>query len=373
MVYYQNALQIVSALNKGKTLDIDTNQSNRHCILLNQFEKKVAYYFSVPIYQIDSGKLIRRRFEEKQESYVMYGSNCIITVEGSVVSFQNKDGILRLSIFPMTNFKLKNGCLYSDRLSLIPTFNGILLKGDLGRFAFEYAFSFEVQQVRSNTTCVAFMQSKFRPYFVLSTLFSGTKRAEVIDLNMKRKTEKNGTFRFAFTSKEQDAMAELNLYEHKLIQDTPVSSLRPTENNAYGSMAFLGNSLSFGTQWLYSRIDLQKISELKSKEIESIGLYIPKGTPGFFDFDVYALSNRFCSFGSNWQNKTLTGSFKSQCLDLGEHLFVDLSGFYMKRHRIEDCDGFVLKGRNVEKERFLPISTGDTSTAPQILCVHYRK
>ena len=61
---------------------------------------------------------------------------------------------------------------------------------------------------------------------------------------------------------------EANFYESKLIQDTTVESKSPKANNVFGDVAFLGSTRDFGTQYLYLRFDYDKLSDIKTTDID---------------------------------------------------------------------------------------------------------
>ena len=69
---------------------------------------------------------------------------------------------------------------------------------------------------------------------------------------------------------------EINLYERKLFLDTTVESKNIGVNNAFGSIAFVGDTEQFGEQWLYSRPAFSLISELYEKSLNYAVLHIPK-------------------------------------------------------------------------------------------------
>ena len=71
---------------------------------------------------------------------------------------------------------------------------------------------------------------------------------------------------------------EVNSYEHKAVQDTTVESATPQKNNAFGGVAFVGNSKIFGEQWLYSKIDFYTL-RAPIKAGEKIGdiIYLKAG------------------------------------------------------------------------------------------------
>ena len=166
-------------------------------------------------------------------------------------------------------------------------------------------------------------------------------------------------------------MLEINFYEPKLMQDTPVSARFPNENNAFGPVAFIGKTSFFGVQWLYSRLDLNKLPELNRKLIRNMTLYIPKYTGHSMAVQVYTLPNRFCSFGSNWNNKVSLGALRETNQSRGDYLSLDLTSLYVSRNRLSEADGFVLAPcRNTDQD-YLAVSTGDSYAMPQVLCVKY--
>ena len=97
-------------------------------------------------------------------------------------------------------------------------------------------------------------------------------------------------------------MFEINMYEPKLIQDTTVESANPYENNAFGGIAFIGNTKEYGEQWVYSRADIDKISVFIGRTVNRAVLHIPR-LCGELSMEALRLTKRFCSFGANWDNK----------------------------------------------------------------------
>lgn len=92
------------------------------------------------------------------------------------------------------------------------------------------------------------------------------------------------------------------MYEPKLIQDTTVESANPYENNAFGGIAFIGNTKEYGEQWVYSRADIDKISVFIGRTVNRAVLHIPR-LCGELSMEALRLTKRFCSFGANWDNK----------------------------------------------------------------------
>ena len=166
---------------------------------------------------------------------------------------------------------------------------------------------------------------------------------------------------------------EINLYEPKLFRDTTVESRYPTENNAFGSVAFLGRTNTYGEQWLYSAIDISKMPELLDRKILKALWHLPQYTNNDRAISAFGVSSRFCSFGSTWQNKIqeterITGSIIQegyQTLDITS-IITDKDTPYLIQ-----SEGLILKPKG-EDRGFLTVATGDSCLTPQILEISFR-
>ena len=96
MLWQKDALEQVSLLSGQQVLDVDINQSNRFCVLLNTARGKSAYYFSTPIYNLNSGKLVRRRFQEGSGGYRFTGSRAELAVSATEICLT--DGEKKVSL-----------------------------------------------------------------------------------------------------------------------------------------------------------------------------------------------------------------------------------------------------------------------------------
>ena len=154
-------------------------------------------------------------------------------------------------------------------------------------------------------------------------------------------------------------------------QDTPVSGKHPKENNAFGPMAFIGKSTFYGTQWLYTRLDVNKLPDLQHKYIREIKLYIPRFTNTSVALDTFELSNRFCSFGSTWNNKIAKENRHDAVKNYGGYACVDLTRHYTNRGLLTEATGVVITPARASELGYQAISTGDSYIMPPILCVKY--
>ena len=166
---------------------------------------------------------------------------------------------------------------------------------------------------------------------------------------------------------------EANLYENKLFQDTTVESLNPTINNAFGSTAYIGNTALFGLQWLYSRPDYSRIQELMDKCINKAILHMPKYNKNNVELSAFRVAARFCSFGSNWDNKIGSGTAISDSTVVNGYQSIDLTDLIVdpRTRTITKSEGLILKPK-IKDGGFSAVATGDSYYAPQILEINYR-
>ena len=368
-----NPLETIALLSGSNSLDIDTNQSSRYCIKLNSVGGKEAYYFTTPIYNTHSRKLVRRKFFEDHGVYHFAGSNCDVFVTSEQIKLIREDQTCVLNFRNDFHWVQRDGVLTSDRMSITPTYNGICIYGDILQLSFDVSVDFDYQKIRWQQSCISFMESQFTPVLVISGLFVQSSVNECIPLRVKyyEKSPKEGILSFASNQSTYNQCAfEMNFYEPKLIQDTPVSGSFPNENNAFGPIAFVGKGDFYGTQWLYSRLDISKMPELQGKHIREIKLYIPRFTKKTAPLYVFELLNRFCSFGSTWGKKVDKGSLYDSIKFDGDYVCIDLTLNYTGRGLIRQSSGVVITPAHPGLG-YQVISTGDSYVLPPILCVKY--
>lgn len=370
-----SALESIAYLTQRSILNVNENQSNRYCILLNTKDGNEAFYFSTPIYNNVSRRLVRRNFAVFNNCYQFIGSNCTVQVTNTKLLFIKEHKTVGLDFGQNIVWDLNNGCLISDDISIIPSYNGVLIEGDIRKMVFNIKMNFDYSNVRNSHNCICFMESKFRPIFVVSALKTQPyNNAACSPLFVNLNTVSRSTGGLSFYSSDLTVTRgaiEMNFYESKLIQDTPVSVKYPNENNAFGPIGFIGKSDLYGTQWLYSRLDINKMPELQNKFIRSIKMYVPKFNSSSMPLDMIELSNRFCSFGSNWSNKVQAGDKKHTIIDQGEYICIDMTDLYINRGRLNEAAGMVIVPANSGAHGYKTISTGDSYSAPPIICVKY--
>lgn len=376
MIKHQSPLETVATLSEMSTLDIDINQSNRYCIKLNSAQGKDAYYFATPIYHAISRKLVNRNFVASNGYYRFVGSNCEATVTATQLKLIQGGNAFCLNFGTAVSWILQKGSLISDQLSITPTYNGVIIEGKINQSTFDISTNFSYQKIRESQNCVCFMEEQFKPILVISALYVETSNNDFHPLQIKYQNASKNMGSVFFST---DALLctrgsfEINFYEPKLIQDTPVSGKHPKENNAFSPVAFVGKTDFYGTQWLYFRLDLSKMPELQSQYIREVKLYIPRITSNSAALEMFGLENRFCSFGSNWSNK-VPKKGKTNCVGMrGDYICLDLTSTYITHGQMIQSLGNVLVPAQSEALGYQVLSTGDSYVLPPILCVKYAK
>ncbi len=364
---------VISEINKlrgGKKLHIDYQNNNRYrLVALEEDGTKTAYYFGVPIYNRETRKLIDLRFRKEVDILWVQGSDMKAFLKDNI-KLVNDEGNVTLQSEDFTP---------GENYKILPTTNGIALripcKGEVHTVTMTVEPPF--MNVRGNNKCFSLMKEEFRPFVTVSCI--GTLDIEgKISAPCSIDYQRTGDRTFTFTVAPQDFGAgsvfyEINLYEPKLFRDTTVESLYPTENNAFGSVAFLGRTNTYGEQWLYSAIDISKMTEVLDRKIRKALWHLPQYTNNDRTVSAFGVSSRFCSFGSTWQNKIqeterITGSIIRegyQTLDITSVITDKDTPFLIQ------SEGLILKSKG-EDGGFLTVATGDSCLNPQVLEIRFR-
>lgn len=149
--------------------------------------------------------------------------------------------------------------------------------------------------------------------------------------------------------------------------------MNPSTNNAFGSVGFIGNSSAYGEQWLYSRLDYSRIPEIMDKRIHKAVLHMPKLNQSKVEFSAYKVSARFCSFGSNWDNKIPGETPVSDSASQSGYQSLDFTSLLVdgRTKTITKSEGLILKPK-IKGSGFSVIATGDSYLAPQIMEINFR-
>ena len=368
----------ICTLRKGTPPAIDYKNSNRYrLVAIEPNGTKTAYYFSSPIYNNRTRKAVDMKFHSKSGVAYAIGSNANITV-GSSVRMENAEGFCVISLSEQIARISETEIVYPQK-HLYPTTNGIAIRSfcnDGNGCTFSVEISKPFLEIRANDKCFALMSERFRPFVSFSCIGTSDANGNIIapaKISYQKVTDRKFTVSvIPCSSLGKSVLIEANLYEPKLFQDTTVESKNAKVNNAFGSIGFIGSTKEFGEQWLYSRPDFTKMSELNDKKILRAVLHLPKLNTGAVELTASKVAARFCSFGSTWDNKIAEASAFDES-QVTEH-YIDLNLMPMladKQGRLQRGEGFILKAKK-KNAGFSVIATGDNYLFPQILEINYR-
>lgn len=370
-------LDDIRALRVGLPLRIDAANTNRYLIAAEEEDgSHTAYCFAVPIYARD-GKLLTQKFHENAGAYDAEGSSAELRVS-DCLTLQDQNGFYRF--VPECGFvpeRVDGSVLYGSGCTVVPTTNGFALKVrcDRGACRFRLQADCDTLEIKGNNKCFSLMREEFRPVVTVSGIGSVDRNGGLIaPVLLEYMRESANSFLLSFLPQSPYACAvllEINLYEPKLFQDTTVESRSADVNNVYGGTAFLGETASFGEQWLYSRPDFEKLPELAGAQIQKVVLHMNMFNNGV-RLGAFHIGRRFCSFGSTWNNRAaVTDKFADSEMGVCRQS-IDLTALTVDQRsgRLRQTDGFVIKA--LSRGGFCAIATGDSFFAPQILEVKYR-
>lgn len=374
----QSIFSEIIKLRGENSMNIDCHNRNPYCVVFcEQNRSKTAYYFSTPIYNRQTRKLIDLQFHSDRDSVYMTGSNGQIALT-ETLRMQNTAGTISMAL-PQKAFWISPREVRSGPCLLLPTTNGIAIRWDV-RNSKTIQFVVEIGQsyvnIRSNDRYIAFMQETFKPFAVISCIGSTAADGHVIapaKIMYQKLTDTRYLISLSATSPlAQYILFELNLYEHKLFQDTTVESMNPITNNAFGSVGYIGNTSIYGEQWLYSKADYEQLSELWDKRIRKVILHIPQLNRSNVELRAFRVAARFCSFGSNWNNKISERAPVSDSLPGDGYQHLDVTSLFVNpaTGTMERQEGIIMKSK-IKDSGFSVIATGDSMYAPQIMEICY--
>lgn len=374
----QKKLETILHFRSSNKLDIDEKTENRFCITVNEKDgSKTGYYFSTPIYNEFSKNIVDNEFTAVEYGFIAAGSNSIIKIFDSI-QLEGNDGFCKIPLDKkVTSSTPTELSLESDHIIL--TTNGILYIADISNksnFSFDIIVDNPFLTMRSNNQCLVLLNDGFIPFLSISCLgASETYKYNTAPSIIKYQKITDNKYNITispYNNRNKYIFFEVNLYEHKAVQDTTVESAKRQKNNAYGGIAFIGNSETFGEQWLYSKIDFYTLREISNKKIKKAIWHIPKYNNNFTEIDIFELKSRFCSFGSNWENKNEDSTFLGSAIDNGNYIDIDITKVLINAQNKGSLlsEGIILKPRQNQNE-YTIISTGDNYYRPQLIEVNY--
>lgn len=365
-------LNEIRMIRSCEELDINLQNSNRYCLIINEKSgEKSAYCFNTPIYELMNKRLIKPKFEKFSEGYIHHGTNSYIKLIKNQIYMSSVHGNATI-ILDNRDFVLnKDGELIGDNLKVIPVINGIKINAsNNSKIKFKLIKDNFAYEKRTNRKYFAFMIDKAKPLLSISGLYSFNQNPNEVKPVYIDFDESDNEYIFYISSDGSNELNfEINMYEEKLIYDTTVESEHPDENNAYGSVAFIGRTKNFGDQWLYARPDFEKISELCHHQILNVNLYIPQYNNEDGGMLIYIPERRFCSFGSTWNNKIPIYEKVGKTNRIGKYQVADITKAAVdnESNKLLNKTGIVLRSES----KVYAIATADNYCTPQIMEIKY--
>ena len=373
----KSIIEEIQKIRGGAPLLPDKKNANRYRLVTFESNgSKTAYYFSSPIYNIVSRKMVDLKFHQLKNTAYAVGSNANITV-GDAIRMENSEGGCIVSL-PGHLRLISESAIDYDFAQLYPTTNGLVIQGMCNKKS-PYTFTIETDNpfpdILSNDRFFALMSERFRPFLTVSCIGTADAEGNIIapaTITYQKNTDcKFSIFIYPENSSEEIVLIEINLYEPKLIQDTTVESKHPSTNNVYGGIGFIGSSHKYGEQWLYSRPDYSRLSELSNQSISHAILHLPRIDKTSIALNAYKVSARFCSLGSTWNTKISESFFLSHPETSDSYINLNITPIITDADgRISINTGFILRPTHKEGG-FSIIATGDNYKYPQILEINY--
>ncbi len=373
-----SVIQEIEKIRNGKPFQMIDSFYNRYSVVCRESDgSRTAYCFSVPIKNDKTSSIVDMHFSQNKKESVFIGSEAVVVVSDQA-QLINPYGQCEV-VFPGRASKRTNGTIcFKDatvRTEIRPTLNGLFVVMNCEtnvqpKLLLRLNRSFKTTRV--NDRYFSVMREKFVPFVTVSCVGQFNSSGEVI-APCKIQNEQIGETEYLLTvlqeGKNKSRIAvEINLQETKLFQDTTVESLNPKRNKAFGSIAFLGKSIQFGEQWLYSRLESTNIHQIQNQTVLKAILHIPQ--LGYYKkpLTVRRIVKRFCSFGSNWGNKiAILDPVTQSTISHGYH-HLDLTEILGNlRNRSEN---YVIQAPSANCP--VIVSTGDSFYAPQILEVRFK-
>ena len=373
-----SVLNEIARLRNGTSLFIDYENSNRYRVVaIESNGSKTAYYFTAPIYNNRTRKAVDMKFHSKDDTVYAVGSNTNIAITDSI-RMENGEGSCIISLANRVN-RISEHELICENEKTYPTTNGVAIKSAC-REGKPFSFSIEVSKpflaVRANNKYFALMSEKFRPFVSISCIGTSDADGNIISpakIAYQKITDRKFTLTvLPCSSLGKSVVIEANLYEAKLMQDTTVESKNPKMNNVFGSIGFIGSTKEYGEQWLYARPDFSKMRELNDKRILRAVLHLPRLNNASVEIAMSRVAARFCSFGSNWNNKISEASLLADSKITDHYIDLNLMPIISdERGRLLRDEGFILKAKK-KNCGFSVIATGDSYLMPQIIEINYK-
>ena len=375
----ESLINEIAKLRGGRPLAVDHRNSNRYRLI--SFENggsRTAYCFGVPIYNRRTRKLVSLKFQNAGDVSHLSGSNAEITLAQEAL-LEDEDGSCRVSLPAGPAGRTEKSVRYAS-MEIRSTLNGIVCKADCmsgNAIAFTLTAGRPFMNVRANDKYFALMNEEYRPFVTVSCIGTADGSGRIIapaEIRYQKNSDSEFSLQLLPKSPLGRSLAyEINLYEQKLFQDTTVESKNPQSNNAFGGTAFIGETAAYGEQWLYLRPEFSRIPEMFDRRIDRAILHFPQYNRSDAALTAFRLSSRFCSFGSNWENKVEAAQAVTHSAGAAGYQSIDCTDLVTDRRSgsLIRSEGLILKTK-VKGSGFTAVAIGDSYYAPPVFEFSFR-
>lgn len=370
----------IKSIRHENELNFDLSNNNRYRVIVcNDDGTKTAYCFATPVYNGKTLKSVDFKFHKNGKAVTATGSNTQMIFTDKL-QVKNRDGICNILFDSPIIYKNEEKLICGKNDIISMTTNGIIYTADMGEkseLVFEIEASEKYMNLMGNNGFVSLMKEKFVPYLTVSCIGCSDAFEDVIapaEIKYKKISGNKLCVKIIPCAVNHAYMKfEINFFENKVFQDTTVESLNPSKRNAFGSMAFIGNTEWFGKQRLYIRPELMRIADLFNYKINRVRIRLPCLNSTQMPVQAFKTVRRFCSFGSRWENKVMQGEYIGDLSYEDNYAALDITDLVLDEDK--NCV-FVINGiliKAVENDTgFAALATGDSCFMPPILEVNYK-
>lgn len=373
-------LSEIKKIRQENELVLDLKNTNRHRVVVcNDDGTKSAYCFSAPIYNEKTLKAVDLKFNKSGNKITAMGSNMQMDITDKL-QIKNRDGVCDILFNTPLFYNNEKSLLCGKNDTVYLTTNGIVYIADINEkneLKFEIETSKEYVNILENSGCFSLMKEKYIPYLIISCMGCLNEHEKVIapsEIKCTRINKKRWSIRIKPCVADCNYLKfEINLYEQKIFQDTTVESFHPSKRNAFGNVAYIGNTDWFGKQWLYIRPELTRSIDLINKRTNYVLLRLPRLNDVKMPINAYRTMKRFCSFGSRWEKKVPASEYICDLLYEKDYVKLDITNLVLseEKNKISMIDGIIIRADTADMN-FVALATGDNYNTPPILEINYK-
>ena len=335
---------IIEAIDRLRgDMRIDKRNRNPYRIVLTGKDYSELVYFSCPIYSETTKKIIRKEWKKTKEGFIFEGVNAVVQVEKDSIFLKNAAGICKIT--------------FSEAVQVEPSMNGIFVESDNAKIEVKLEFNI-TGNVVSNSNYFGLIKEGQIPFFVFNGLYGKNKdKLSPLEIENKKLSNTKYVVRLKGNKDYEKICFDMNLYLPKFIFDTTVSSKKRSE----------GITEECGEEWLYARMDLQKLSDINVAQIILAEYYLPTYNSTQENLKMNILYLPWCSFGATWENKNDSARAMRYSQNLYNYKKLEVTDVIKKLLKIDDPRNISVLIRQEAKFGCTAVATGDNYSMPQIL------